>query len=181
MRNRAEFIRAVLLLCLVWVLITIGLAAWQRRSQPLGPPLLHYPGTESVTEQTVPTLASRKYWFQLREDYPSLSVFTFYQQALAARGWHSTWTVTPTWQRVPGEGQANDVFEAAWISPDRVYQLQLQMVSTVTVTKAGESTTEVRQPGIKVYVTQMQSVGPWLLEQKPKEQRPSIDVKGKGD
>jgi hypothetical protein len=158
--------------------VTILLSQLQQRTQKPGPPLLHYPGTESVDEQQLPNLGLRKYWFTLREPYPSLRVFDFYQRELTPRGWHAAWKVAPAWQRADQGEVEHDVFSAMWLSADNVYQLQLQMNSTVDVTRKGDQVvSEARRPGIEVYVTQQRSLGPWLLQDKPAQ--PPIDVKGK--
>ncbi len=182
MRNRRDFLRTILLLCLAWVAVTILLARWTQRSQQhAGPRLLHYPGTESRPEQTLPTLNLRKYWFALPEDYPSLTVYDFYQRELTARGWRPLSPATPTWQRQldrKDETKAHDLFDTTWISPDRLYQLRLQLLAEVTLTRDGDRiTAEQRRPGLQVYVTQQRSISPWLLDPPRKER--GIEVKGR--
>lgn len=179
MTGRREIIRTVAIVCVLWVAVTVLLAQWQQRTQKLPPPFLHYPGYERVPEQTIPNLGSRKYWFTLRESYPSLSVFHFYDQALRARGWRPLWKTEPAWQRTSRDDTRQDGFSAMWVSRDRQYQLQLQMQSTVKVLREGERVvSETRRPGIQVWVTMQRSVGPWLLG--PTEERkavPQIDIK----
>jgi len=177
MKSRREILRAIIVLCLIWIAVTVVLARWQKGS----PPLLHYPGTESMPEQTVPNMGTRRYTFALHEDYPSLTAFRWYQQALAARGWKPLFQGEPGWRREVRGDTAQDVFTALWVSPNRVYQLQLQLLSTAKLTRAGDRViSETREPGLYAVVSQQRSMGPWLLEQEKKEQPPSIQIKGKG-
>ena len=183
MANRRELIVAILVVVVGWALLMVALGKWQsRKSVAMMPALLHYPGTESVKEQLIPNLGWRKYWFALDQDYPSTAVYQFYQNELSPKGWRR-FGATPTWVRVPGKDQARDLFQTVWVSADRVYEIDLQMVSTVDVTTRGTAvTSEKRRPGMQVYVTLRRSMGPWLL-QPGKQGAPSpgaIDVKETG-
>jgi hypothetical protein len=168
--RRRDILKAMLLLAVAWVLVVIGVSHWQRRaSPPREPKLIHYPGTESVTEQVVPNLGYRKYWFHLDEEYPSTSVYRFYRKALAAEGWRFAWGEEPRWERRMEKGKAQDLFMAGWVSRDGLFEITLQLLSTVKVTSDdGDVISEERAPGMDVYVTMRRVLVPWGFgEEKP--------------
>ena len=169
----------VIIVIIVWVAIMIGLSRYQSTRIP---PLLHYPGTESAKEQLVPNLGWRKYWFTLDQGYPSTAPYDFYAKALVAKGWWLANRYTPAWYRKDGKEEASDLFAATWVSPDKVYQIDLQMASKVHLKREGKRvTSEVRDRGIAVYVTLRRSIGPWLVEKEGKSPgRGEIDMKGLG-
>ena len=183
MQNRRELIVAILVVVVGWIALMVVLGKWQnRQAVERGPALPHYPGTESVKEQLVPNLGWRKYWFTLDQDYPSTAVYQFYQSELAPKGWRRIGT-TPTWVRVPGKDKMSDLFQTVWVSADRVYEIDLQMVSTADVTIRGAAvTSEKRRPGMQVYVTLRRSTGPWLLQPGKQGAPPpgAIDLKETG-
>jgi hypothetical protein len=165
--HRRELVITIVVLAVVWLALMIALGRWQRGRRGGGaaePKLLHYPGTESVREQTVPNLGWRKYWFALDEDYPSESVFYFYQNRLEPEGWRLAIPGEPQWYRRKGKGEDQDLFRASWISPNNLFQIDLDMVSTVKVRREGGAVLgEDREPGITVYVTLHRVIGPALL------------------
>jgi hypothetical protein len=166
--KRRELFRVIAAVALAWVVLLLILGKWHRSSPPsraaAEPNLLHYPGTEDVPEQTSPNLGLRKYWFPLSEDYPSKSVFQFYHRELGQRGWQLIAKVQPEWRRQHSKGKAYDVFRALWINPNRLFQLELEMLSEVKLLDYGERVAaEERAPGIKVYVTQRRVTFPTLM------------------
>ncbi len=167
--NRREMLRAIAIAAIVWVAILFVVARWQRGSSKASgsePPLLHYPGTEGVIEQTSPNLGFRKYWFTLNEDFPSKSVYLFYQRELRQKGWHRLGRGEPQWMRQPAGDKSRDLLGAMWVSPDNLFQLELQMVSTARAVKQGDKTVgEERQPGIEVYVTLRRALNPSIFMQ----------------
>jgi hypothetical protein len=169
----------VVIVLIVWVGVMIGLSHYQSARIP---PLLHYPGTESVKEQLVPNLGWRKYWFKLDQDYPSTAAYDFYAKALVPKGWWLANRVAPGWYRKDEKGKVSDVFTATWVSPDRIYQVDLQMASIVHPKREGKRViSETRDPGLLVYVTMRRSMGPWLLEKEGKSPgRGELDMKGPG-
>jgi len=181
--NRRELLRVIALVAICWIALLLILARWQQRTptQPASaePQLIHYPGTEAVQEQTVPNLGFRKYWFQLNEDYPSKSVFYFYCNKLEPQGWQLIAKDQPRWRRRLVKGKAYDIFQALWLSPNRLFQLELEMVSPVKLVRRVEETvTEEREPGIRIYVTQRRVALPALMmpPAQPQPSRPEIEV-----
>ena len=183
--NRREMLRAIAIATIVWVAILFVIARWQRGSSKASgsePPLLHYPGTESVTEQTSPNLGFRKYWFTLNEDFPSKSVYLFYQRELGQKGWRRLGQREPHWMRQPAGDKARDMLGAMWVSPNNLFQLELQMVSTAKAVKQGDKIVgEERQPGIEVYVTLRRALSPGIFMQpkRVKETPEGIEPAGK--
>lgn len=165
MGHRRELMIAILVLAAGWVALMVVLAKLQGgREAEKAPTFPHYPGTESVKEQTVPGLGSRKYWFTLNQDYPSTAVYQFYRGELQPQGWRRLGP-EPTWRRKEEKEQVRDLFQTMWLSADRIYQMELQMASTVEVSRKGDKiVSEKRKPGIEVYVTLRRAMGPWLLE-----------------
>jgi len=178
--NRRELIIAILVISAGWVALMVVLARLQSGGETSrGPALVHYPGTESVKEQIVPNLGWRKYWFTLKQPYPSTAVYEFYQNELLPKGWRRMGP-EPRWIRKAEKERVRDLFQTMWLSADRVYEIDLQMVSTAEVTRKGEAiATEERRPGIEVYVTLRRAMGPWLLESGGKREPPpgTIDLK----
>jgi hypothetical protein len=166
-----------------WVLLMAGLTRWQRsrpHSPAAQPPLIHYPGTESAPEQTAEATGFHRYWFHLDEDYPSLSVYSFYQQQLQSEGWRPFGEGQPQWTRREDKNTSSDLFHATWISPNGLFQIDLEMVSTVKVTQEDAARTEHRQPGLDVFVTMQRVLLPGIATPMPEPQRtarPQIQVK----
>ncbi len=164
----------IALLAVVWVAVVLGISGWQRTRPPgarAEPQLIRYPGTEQAPEQTSPNLGLHKYWFQLNEDYPSKSVYYFYQSQLAPQGWKQIGTGEPKWVRVIDGGNARDLLEATWVSRDNLLTLQLQMMSSVRPAKDERAfAAEEREPGIQVFVTLQRTLHPGImLQERPKE------------
>jgi hypothetical protein len=153
--NKRELLRMIALVAVVWVAILFGLSKWQRSrpaSRDQGPQLVHYPGTEQVEEQTSPNIGLRKYWFQLNEEYPSKSVYYFYQRQLGPQGWKLLGAAEPRWGRVV-EGDE---------------RVDLQMMSVVKPVKGKDPLAgEERQPGIQAFVTLRRAMHPGLLMREP--------------
>jgi len=170
--SRRELALVIGILALAWAAIMLALGKWQR-TQPRAvtePELVHYPGTERVQEQTSENLGLRKYWFLLNEDYPSKSVYYFYRNEYKEKGWRMVNPGEPQWYRRSEGGKLYDLFSATWVSPDRLFQLELQMKSEVTpIEREGEVVGEERAPGIKVYVTQRRGLIPSLM--LPRDER----------
>jgi len=169
--NRRELARMLALVGVVWLVILVGIARWQR-SRPAAasaePPLIHYPGTEEAPEQTSPNLGLRKYWFRLNEEYPSDSVYRFYQDQLEPKGWRPIVVSGPEWVRRTEKDVTRDLLAAGWISPDGLFHVDLQMMSVVHPLKDGAAMMgEEREPGIQVYVTLRRAAPPEILLQQP--------------
>lgn len=166
--SRRQLIRLVAVIGIAWIAGLMLLARWQRATgtstEMGGPELIHYPGTEDIPEQTSPNIGFRKYWFELAEEYPSKSVFYFYQNELTSEGWQLLGDGQPRWKRYVSGDQGNDIFRALWASPDGLYQLELEMLSVAQLIKQdGEIVSEDREPGVKVYVTLRRAVIPHVL------------------
>ncbi len=151
-----------------WVGLMVGLHKLQQARTPLRtvvrPELVHYPGTEDIPEQESENLGWRKYWFTFGEDYPSITVYQFYQREMAKQGWRLVPDREPEWIRQDEKGKVRDVFRATWLSPDRLYQLDLDMVSVASVTREeGRVVDEEREPGMRVYVTLRRVMVPGML------------------
>ena len=176
--NKRELLRTLVLVGVAWTAILFGLAKWQG-GRPAGsapgaePQLVHYPGTEGVTEQTSANIGLRKYWFRLNEEYPSKSVYYFYQNQLESKRWKRLGKGEPTWARLVEKGSARDLFQAEWISPDSLFQVELQMMSVVHQVREGETVSrEEREPGIEVFVTQRRAVHPGIIMQDRRQESP---------
>jgi hypothetical protein len=171
--NKRELLRMVALVAVVWVAILLGIWRWQQ-SRPAGagrePQLIHYPGTEQVQEQTSPNIGLRKYWFELNEEYPSKSVYYFYQRQLEPQGWKQLGAGEPKWGRAVDGDETRDLFGAVWVSPDHLWTVDLQMMSVVKPAKSDDPLAgEERQPGIQVFVTLRRAVHAGiLLQESPK-------------
>jgi hypothetical protein len=178
--NRRDLLRVVAVLAAAWVLVVLVLARWQR-SAKLGPAaaeprLVHYPGYEGVEEQTTENLSFRKYWFTLNEDYPSKSVYHFYKNLLEPEGWQPAFRGEPQWTRRIAKDEARDILHALWISPDRLFQLEVEMMSVAKlVTADGTVIAEEREPGIQVFVTQQRALHPGIIFQ-PRTREPGRGV-----
>jgi len=162
----------IAVVCAAWVGLVLGLSRWQHSrsaTRPSAEPYFpHFPGTEGVAEQTSPNLGWRKYWFRLNEDYPSKSVLNFYQHEMDAQGWLLAGNQQPHWHRRNGDDEAYDVLEATWVAPNRLFQLDLQMLSRVTlVSQAEEVLSEDRARGIEVWVTLRRVLAPGLIVPQP--------------
>ncbi len=169
--NRRELIRTIAVVAVIWVVILAAVARWQRGGRQAGaarePDLLHYPGTEGIQEQTSPNLGFRKYWFTLDEDYPSKSVYQFYANELEQQGWRPLHQAEPRWVRQVARDEARDVFQAVWISPDSLFQVELEMMSVVRPVKEGDPLSgEAREPGIEVFVTLRRALLPGVILQE---------------
>ena len=182
--SRRELIVAIGIILVTWLVLLIAVMKWQQRAAhgrpEVEPALLHYPGTESTQEQTSRNLGLRKYWFRLNEEYPSKSVFYFYQRSLEPKGWTPVAEGEPQWFRRESKEEAHDLFRATWLSPDRLFQFDLEMDSVVKVTgHEGGAVTEEREPGILVYVTQRRATMPSFLIPSPAGQprRGEIELK----
>lgn len=167
--NRRELLRLIALVAIVWLVVLLVVARWQRgrgRTGPGEPQLIHYPGTEGLQEQTSSNLGFRKYWFALNEGYPSKSVYRFYQSKLEPQGWRPLSRGEPQWVRRPAGDEARDLLEVIWVSPDNLFQLELQMISVVNaVRQEGKVVGEEREPGIQVYVTLRRALSPEIITQ----------------
>jgi len=181
--NRRQLFVVIAVICAAWVGLVVGLSRWQQShhaARPSAEPdFPHFPGTEGVAEQTSPNLGWRKYWFHLNEDYPSKSVLNFYQQEMATGGWRLVGSQLPQWHRRNGDEEAYDVLEATWVAPNRLFQLDLQMLSRVAlVRQAEEVVSEDRAQGIEVYVTLRRVLAPGLIvpQAAPSPPRPGIEL-----
>ncbi len=168
--NRREFLRTVAVIAAGWVALLFLLSRWHRSSKPqpaaTEPVLVHYPGYEDVEEQTSPNLGFRKYWFRLNEDYPSRSVYYFYRNLLEPEGWEALSQHEPQWVRRATEKEVRDLFQAIWVSPDRLFQIELEMMSEVKLVTEGDTVlSEEREPGIQVFVTLRRTLHPGIMLQ----------------
>ncbi len=166
--NRKELFVAIGAVMMVWVLLLVGVSRWQAHRPPRGagmaPELPHFPGTEDIREQESENLGWRKYWFTLEEDFPSTTVYQFYQKELGGQGWRQVPEGEPQWMREEAKGEAHDLFHATWVAPNRLYQVDLDMMSVVQVRREGGRVTgESREPGIKVFVKLQRVLTPVLL------------------
>lgn len=167
MSQRRELLIIMALLVVGWMLAMGLLGRWQAsRDQRRGaePELPRYPGTEAVEEQTSPSIGLRKYWFRVEEDYPSDSVYRFYRRELEARGWRLVGGDTrPGWTRQRQGEELLDVFRATWVDAKGLFQVDLEMTSTVRQREGdlGQLIQE-RDPGMKVYVTMRRVLIPGL-------------------
>jgi len=175
--SRKEILRVLGLVLVAWVGALV-LIAWVQRARPASGPagkltLPRYPGTESAPCQTSPNLGMEKYWFTLNEDYPSKSVYYWYKNELEPRGYVLVTQREPDWVRRGSGDKSYDLFQATWLEPGRLFQIDLQMVSTVTRASEGEGVVvEQREPGIKVYVTRQRVMHPELMFGEEREKRP---------
>lgn len=179
--SRKQLLLMIAVVCAAWVGLVLGLSRWQqshRAARPSAEPYFpHFPGTEDVAEQTSPNLGWRKYWFHLNEDYPSKSVLNFYQHEMDAQGWLLVGNQQPQWHRRNGEEEAYDVLEATWVAPNRLFQLDLQMLSRVTlVRQAEEVLSEDRARGIEVWVTLRRVLAPGLIVPQPARSPPRSGI-----
>jgi hypothetical protein len=179
--NRRELARVVAVVAIIWVAALVLLGKWQQVNRTSGdhpdPALIHYPGFEDVPEQTSANIGWRKYWFELDEEYPSKSVFYFYQRELASRGWRLLGSGEPQWYRQTIKEGAQDVFHAVWRSSDNLFLIQLEMKSVVELIESGDQVvSEERDPTILVYVTLQREVGPGLLTEPHADSAPRIDI-----
>lgn len=186
MKLRRDLMIVLGLLVVGWLVLMAGLAKLQRsraaENVSVEPKLIHYPGTEGVEEQTSSNLGFHKYWFQLKEDYPSLSVFYFYQKQLQPEGWKLVGTAAPNWVQQESKDELLDIFRATWLGPKGLFQLDLEMMSTVKIVPHEVGTaTEQREPGIKVYVTLRRAMFPGFpmpqQDQEPTRPPGEIEVK----
>jgi len=188
--QRRELLVALLAVLIGWIVLMSLVSRWQRsragQRVTIETPLVHYPGTESVEEQTEPNMEFRRYWFHLNEDYPSLSVFHFYRQKLEPDGWRMPGNNPPNWVRQQDKDTVRNVFHATWVNRTELFQLDLEMMSTAKVVKhEGGTQSEQRQPGLDVFVTQRRVLMPGLTypppESAPESKKgpagPQIEVK----
>ncbi len=179
--SRRELLVTIAALGAAWVVAMLLLTAWQRRTgqRRAGsePTLIHYPGTEDRPEQTSLNLGFRKYWFLLHEAYPSKSPYQFYDREMRQRGWRRHGAGEPQWYRRAEGGRVYDLLHAVWVSPDGLFQMELEMTSAVTQTGGEEeAVSEEREPGIKVYVTQQRVTIPSLMIPKGPGGRPRGEI-----
>lgn len=166
-----------------WLVLVVGLGRWQRsrpRDAVAEPDLVHYPGTESAEEQTSANLGFRRYWFHLNEEYPSQSVFYWYQNELQPDGWRLMGRGLPQWMRKRDRNRVADVFRATWVDRRGLFQIDLEMASPITVTEPemGQPTEE-RQPGLEIIVTLRRTLLPGLVlpQEEAQPKRDEIEVK----
>jgi len=176
MVNRRELFRVVVIVAIGWVAVMLLLTKWQRatraRHGSAEPELVHYPGTEDIEEQTSENLGFRKYWFRLNEDYPSRSVYYYYRNHLESAGWQHPVPGEAQWIRQWAKDKAYDVLRALWLSPDGLFQLEIEMKSEVEfVRRDGQVVHEDREPGIEVYVTQRRALHPGIMMQPDARER----------
>jgi len=183
--SRRELIRIVGLVLVAWVVVLVGLATLQRSrsagARPGEPSLPRYPGTEGLPEQRSEPLGMRKYWFEIEEQYPSRSVYHWYRRVLREQGWQMLGQ-DADWMRRGGSDGGHDVLHATWVSPDRLFQVDVEMLSRVRRVERGPgAVSEEREPGIQVYVTLRRVLAPHLLaapreRSAPGPERPGIEL-----
>ncbi|MBN1459321.1 MAG: hypothetical protein JXA57_07280 [Armatimonadetes bacterium] len=181
--NRREMLIIFGVLGLVWALLLAGLVKWQRggaeRKASNEPELLHYPGTESIEEQTSINLGFRKYWFVLHEDYPSESVYLWYKNELEQQGWRPAVPGQPQWRRHVSGNEAKDMFQAMWISPDNLFQYEVELLSIARpADEHNPLMGERRDEGIQVFVTLRRALHPGIIMQPraPEQRGGGIEV-----
>jgi len=175
--RRKDLFLVLAVILIAWVAVMAGLARWQRsravKQVAVQPELPHFPGTEAVQEQTVPNLGWTKYWFTLNEDYPSKSVYYFYRKELEPQGWRRIPAAEPQWYRMESGEEARDMLRATWLAPNRLHQIDLEMVSVVELEREAASVVgETREPGIRIYVTLRRVLMPGLLRPPQPTQPP---------
>jgi hypothetical protein len=177
--SRRELALVLGVVVLGWVVLLLVLNKWQQSQPPQvsEPELTHYPGQEDAPEQTSQNIGLRKYWFTLNEAYPSQSVYQFYQDEYRKRGWERVGRGEPQWFRRTDGGRLYDIFHTMWMSPDRLFQVELQMTSEVKpIRERGEIVSEERMPGIEVYVTQRRALSPALVSPPAPEGKPPAEI-----
>ncbi len=180
--DKRRLVRMIALVALAWVAILLVVSRLEHIGHGEGiPRLIHYPGTEDVQEQTATNLGMRKYWFRLNEEYPSKSVYYFYQRELEPRGWKQMGQNEPKWGRTVEGGQTRDLFETLWVSPDKLWTIELQMMSVVKPVKGGGALAgEEREQGIQTYVTLRRALHPGILFQENERPPQTEGVKAPG-
>lgn len=182
--NRKELFLVIGAVLLVWMLLVVCVTRWHASRVPKGagvaPELPHFPGTESIQEQESENLGWRKYWFTLEEDFPSTTAYQFYQKELSGQGWRPVPEGEPQWVRQETKDEARDLFQATWLAPNRLYRVDLEMMSVVKERREGGRVVgETREPGIKVFVTLQRVLDPALLfaPSEPEAGKGEIEVK----
>lgn len=181
MSQRRELLIVMALLVVGWMLAMGMLGRWQAsRDQRRGsqPELPRYPGTETAEEQTSPSIGLRKYWFRVAEDYPSDSVYRFYRRELEGKGWRLVRNATRSgWTRQRQGEVLLDVFRAIWLDAKGLFQVELEMTSTVRQREGdlGQLVQE-REPGMKVYVTMRRVLVPGLAPPPDRSAAPKAGV-----
>ena len=158
-------------LAIGWIALMIGLSRLQNRTPQESslPQFPHYPGTETIQEQVMSGATDiRKYWFFFNEDYPATTVYRWYQKQLTGEGtWFHPGSSEPTWVRTQQKDKSVDVFTAVWLSQDKLFEIDLEMVSTVPIMKQyGETIVKSRDPGMKVYVTLRRNMVFWGISEE---------------
>jgi len=179
--KRRELLQVVALVAVAWVAVLFFLTRWQRETIPTSdvrePELIHYPGTEGIEEQTSENLGFRKYWFTLNEDYPSKSVYYFYANQLEPEGWRPLHQAEPRWVRQTWKKDMRDLFQAVWVSPDSLFQIELEMMSVLHPIEQGKMTVgSEREPGIQVFVTLRRSLHPSIILEPRHQSKPTLDI-----
>jgi hypothetical protein len=179
--NRRDMLIAFAVLGLVWALLLAGLVRWQRgaaqRRPTNEPEFIHYPGTENIEEQTSANLGFRKYWFTLNEDFPSTSVYLWYKNELEQKGWKPVSAREPRWTRHVAGKEARDIFQAMWISPDNLFQLETELVSIARPADEDNPLLgEQRDEGIQVFVTLRRALHPSIIMQPRTRQRRGAEI-----
>jgi hypothetical protein len=182
--SRREIFLGIGVVLLAWVLLLVALSRWQAGRPPkrgaVQPELVHYPGTEDVPEQESENLGWRKYWFTLNEPYPSTSVYQFYRREMEAQGWRLVPEREAEWVTQETDEGRRDLFHATWLAPDRLYQMDLDMMSVVKEKREGDRVVSaLREEGIKVFVTLRRVMMPGLLlpPTAPEEAKGEIEVR----
>jgi hypothetical protein len=128
-------------LALAWLVMLVILSRTQRAQQPKDSGVLPvYPEAYETDIKTVPDrdFSSANYLVPL--DYPSLDVFTYYDDRMKEQGWSRQGGPNPTeWQVSRTEGRKHATLFAAWIGPNGLMRLDLQLTWDERKSARGES------------------------------------------
>jgi len=128
-------------LALAWLVALVILSRTHRAQQPKDSAVLPvYPDAYETDIKAVPErdFSSANYLAPL--DYPSLDVLTYYDDRMKEQGWsRQAGPASPEWQVSRSEGRKHATLFAAWIGPNGLMRLDLQLTWDERKPAPGES------------------------------------------
>jgi hypothetical protein len=170
-RMAPGFRAAMIMLAAAWLVVLVILSRTHRVGRTAEPDavLPVYPEAYQNDMRSVPDRDWRSANYLVPLDYPSMEVFTYYDDRMKEQGWSRVDTQGMSeWQVAPRDGGRHATLTAAWFGPKRLMRLDLQL--TWDSPKAGEG--DSTRPQMRVFASMSRNFVPAAVTPPSREESP---------
>ena len=163
---------ALITLAAVWIVVLVVLSRTHRVARSPEPKavLPVYPKAYQVDLRTFPDRDWTSANYLVPLDYPSMDVFTYYDERMTQQGWSrvdaqglSEWSVTPQ------DGGEHAALTASWLGPNRLLRLDLQLAWD---SPKGGKESDAAAPKMRVSASMSRNYVPATATPPPRKAQP---------